>query len=111
MRQEQTKKIVGNFIVSHEENICILKPMSNSDKAWTWTAADFSEESGQTEILALKFGNNELATAFKEKFEHTKTWNGNLKKGEELGEPLPIVEDVETLAEELQKAKIEEKKE
>ena len=111
MRQEQTKKIIGNFMVTEVENLCILKPMSNSDKAWTWTAVDFSDESAQTEILALKFGNKELANTFKDKFDHSKAWNGNLKAGNDLGDELPIVDDVDNLAEDLQKAKIEVKKE
>ena len=41
MRQEQTKKIVANFIISDQVD---LKPMAGNEKAWTWYCMDYSED-------------------------------------------------------------------
>ena len=41
MRQEKTKKIVANFIISDQLE---LKPMAGSEKSWTWYCLDYSED-------------------------------------------------------------------
>ena len=41
MRQDQTKKIVANFIISDQID---LKPMAGNAKAWTWYCMDYSED-------------------------------------------------------------------
>ena len=45
-----------------------LTPMQSSDRAWCYTAMDFSEEEMKLEQLAAKFKNAEKAEAFKECF-------------------------------------------
>ena len=53
MRQESTKKIVANFIISDQIE---LKPMAGNEKAWTWFCKDFSEDpEGEMEKLAVRF--------------------------------------------------------
>ena len=46
-----------------------LTPMPNSDRAWCYTASDFSDEEIKVEQLAVKFKNAEKAESFKEVFE------------------------------------------
>ena len=53
MRQEKTLKPCANFIVQ-ESPLCDLMPMSNNDKAFVWSAQDFSDEEQQLEKLALR---------------------------------------------------------
>ena len=42
-----------------------FSPLSTSDRAWTWTAADFSEGEVKNELLALKFKTCETAKNWK----------------------------------------------
>jgi len=75
MRREQTMKICGNFFIVPSIE---LKEHNGSDKAWVFTAIDFSDEDGTAtfeatpSMLAIKFGNNEKATAFKKSFDEAK---------------------------------------
>lgn len=66
MRRDKTLKVCANhFITPWME----LKPSTNSDRAYIYTvAADFADEQIKTECLAIKFGNSDFATLFKEKF-------------------------------------------
>ena len=41
-----------------------LTPMANSDRAWCYSALDYSEEEMHAENLAVKFKNAERAQAF-----------------------------------------------
>ena len=51
-----------NHVISKELDI---KPQGSSDRAWTWTAADFSEGEVTNELLALRFKTGETAAAWK----------------------------------------------
>ena len=54
MRQEKTFKVVANFLIQ-DKPMCELGPMPGQDKAFLWTANDFSDEKeGQVEKLALR---------------------------------------------------------
>ena len=58
----QVLKVCCNHVVSKELDI---KPQGSSDRAWTWTAADFSEGEVKNELLALRFKTCETASAWK----------------------------------------------
>jgi len=62
MRREQVLKVCCNHVISKELDI---KPQGSSDRAWTWTAADFSEGEVTNELLALRFKTGETAAAWK----------------------------------------------
>ena len=95
MRQEQTKKIVANFIISDQID---LKPMAGNEKAWTWYCIDYSEDAeGTKEMLACRFKNFEGKQEFKEKIEAAATFNTNAKSG---SEELVWAEEVEDIVEE-----------
>mmetsp|Transcript_51588 Transcript_51588/g.122751 ORF Transcript_51588/g.122751 Transcript_51588/m.122751 type:complete len:291 (+) Transcript_51588:153-1025(+) len=72
MRQEKTGKIVANHSVIKHETYCDLRPNSGSDKIWCWSALDYADEAAKVEEFGLKFGNAELANAFKEAFDGAK---------------------------------------
>uniref|UniRef100_H2Z0B5 RanBD1 domain-containing protein n=1 Tax=Ciona savignyi TaxID=51511 RepID=H2Z0B5_CIOSA len=47
-----------------------LEPKFDSDRTWTWTAADFSDgESTEMQNFALRFKTSQQANEFKDKFE------------------------------------------
>jgi len=59
MRQDKTLKVIANHLISGNP-YCDLIPMQSSDKAFVWTANDFSEEdNGAKETLAVKFSTAE----------------------------------------------------
>jgi len=62
MRREQVHKICCNHNLTPELEI---KAMSTSDKAWTWTAPDFSEGEVKNEVFGLRFKTAELANTWK----------------------------------------------
>ncbi|XP_035376438.1 E3 SUMO-protein ligase RanBP2 isoform X3 [Electrophorus electricus] len=66
MRREQVLKVCANHLITTTMN---LKPLPGSDRAWMWTANDFSDGDAKLEQLAAKFKNPELAEEFKQKFE------------------------------------------
>ena len=55
-------KVCCNHVISKELEI---KPQGSSDRAWTWTAADFSEGEVKNELFALRFKTCETAAAWK----------------------------------------------
>jgi len=63
MRREQVLKVCCNHMLTKDME---FKPLATSDRAWTWTAGDFSEGEVSNELFALKFKTGELA----------KTWKG-----------------------------------
>ncbi|KAK3769928.1 hypothetical protein RRG08_048139 [Elysia crispata] len=65
MRRDQILKLCANHCLSADMK---LTPMQSSDRAWCYTAMDFSEEEMKLEQLAAKFKNAEKAEAFKECF-------------------------------------------
>ena len=81
-------------------DICELTPMANSEKAWCWSAQDFSEEAeGQVEKLAARFNSVEAAKEFKAAFDAAKTFNTKAKAGDEDLVWAETVEDVVEVAE------------
>merc|ERR1719319_1525347 len=59
MRREQVHKICCNHSLSPDME---FSPMQSSDKAWTWSAPDFSEGEIVNELFAVKFKNVDMAT-------------------------------------------------
>uniref|UniRef100_H2XM76 RanBD1 domain-containing protein n=1 Tax=Ciona intestinalis TaxID=7719 RepID=H2XM76_CIOIN len=67
MRREQVFKVCANHYITSKMK---LTPMPDSDRTWTWIAADFADgEETEIENFAIKFKTCELANLFKEKFE------------------------------------------
>lgn len=66
MRQEKTMKIICNHVVDPRLE---LKPQMSSDKAWMWSAFDFSEGELVESIFAVRFQNSDIAADFKKNFE------------------------------------------
>eukprot|EP00092_Neocalanus_flemingeri_P036782 GFUD01040043.1.p1 GENE.GFUD01040043.1~~GFUD01040043.1.p1 ORF type:complete len:2751 (-),score=928.30 GFUD01040043.1:212-8194(-) len=62
MRREQVLKVCCNHILSKSME---FKPLATSDRAWTWTAGDFSEGEVSNELFALKFKTTEMAKNWK----------------------------------------------
>eukprot|EP00914_Ancora_sagittata_P002522 GHVO01005528.1.p1 GENE.GHVO01005528.1~~GHVO01005528.1.p1 ORF type:complete len:234 (-),score=62.10 GHVO01005528.1:1060-1740(-) len=78
LRQEKTWKVVANHYVLQKEKFCQLVPNVSSEKIWVWTVNDSSEGETVLEQFALKFGQVEQATMFKEKFEDACNINKDL---------------------------------
>lgn len=66
MRQEKTMKIICNHVIDPRLE---LKAQMSSDKAWMWSAFDFSDGELVETIFALRFPNSDIANDFKAKFE------------------------------------------
>ncbi|XP_076018006.1 E3 SUMO-protein ligase RanBP2 isoform X1 [Genypterus blacodes] len=70
MRRDQVLKICVNHWIAQ---VMKLEPMKGAEKAWVWSAMDFSEESqGKIEQLAVRFKLHNIANSFKEVFEEAK---------------------------------------
>ena len=95
LRQDQILKVVANFLVSEQEPLCILKPYQGSDKIYTFSAMDFSEEEqGHLEIFNIKLGNADKGKAFKDAFEAAREFNKLSKEGKESElKYAPIIKD------------------
>lgn len=71
MRRDQVLKICANHWVTQSMK---LEPMKCAEKAWVWSALDFSEESeGKIEQLAVRFKLHNISNTFKEVFEEART--------------------------------------
>uniref|UniRef100_A0A1B6GUJ7 RanBD1 domain-containing protein n=1 Tax=Cuerna arida TaxID=1464854 RepID=A0A1B6GUJ7_9HEMI len=71
MRRDKTLKICANHFVTPNME---LKPNCGSDRAWVWSAlADYTNETAQTELLAIRFANADNAKKWKDMFEEAKT--------------------------------------
>lgn len=66
MRREKTLKICCNQVVQRHVE---MKEHPANDKSWVWTAADFSDGESKTELLCIRFGSSEKASAFKEAYQ------------------------------------------
>uniref|UniRef100_UPI00358F066E E3 SUMO-protein ligase RanBP2 isoform X2 n=1 Tax=Myxine glutinosa TaxID=7769 RepID=UPI00358F066E len=66
MRREQVLKVCANHWIT---TTMTLNPMPGSDRAWIWTANDYSEQEARVELLAAKFKTEESAIEFYSKFE------------------------------------------
>ena len=70
MRREQIKKFCANHNITAEMK---LKPNVGSDRSWVWyTSADYAEDEGKPEKLAIKFKTAETAGKFKQVFDELK---------------------------------------
>ncbi|MCJ1459021.1 single stranded nucleic acid binding protein [Mycoblastus sanguinarius] len=66
MRRDKTLKVCANHYVVPDMK---LAPNVGSDRSWVWNAAaDVSEGEPEPQTLAIRFGNSENATLFKEAF-------------------------------------------
>ena len=61
LRRDQVHKIVLNQLITGDIN---MKPLSSSDKAWTWVANNYIEGSYEQETLAVRFANSTVAKQF-----------------------------------------------
>ncbi|XP_062390632.1 ranBP2-like and GRIP domain-containing protein 3 isoform X2 [Sardina pilchardus] len=70
MRRDQVLKLCANHWIT---SIMNLEPMKGADeKAWIWSAFDFTEGEGKVEQLAVRFKLQDTAKAFKEIFDEAK---------------------------------------
>ncbi|KAM4687248.1 E3 SUMO-protein ligase RanBP2-like, partial [Rhinophrynus dorsalis] len=69
MRREQVLKLCANHRITPDINV---QPMKGAERAWVWTAHDFSEGEGKVEFFAVRFKLQEVADLFKEVFEEAK---------------------------------------
>ncbi|GAB0100417.1 hypothetical protein DMENIID0001_164570 [Sergentomyia squamirostris] len=61
MRREQIHKIVLNHAITTELN---MSPMNKTGRSYCWAAMNFAEEPAQTESLAIRFKNTDIAASF-----------------------------------------------
>ncbi|XP_058885011.1 E3 SUMO-protein ligase RanBP2-like isoform X2 [Acipenser ruthenus] len=67
MRRDQVLKLCANHWVTADMK---LEPMKGAERAWVWSAFDFTEGEGRVEQLAVRFKQQEVANAFKENFDN-----------------------------------------
>lgn len=96
MRQEKTLKPVANFILQ-DAPVCELIPMKNNDKAFLWTANDFSDGEAALEKFCCRFQNLENTELFKKAFEDARKFNTDARAGKPDSELIfaPAIEDHE----------------
>ena len=82
-----------------ESPLCDLIPMAGNDKAWVWSANDFSEEEAAIEKFAARFQNVDAATQFKNAFEAAKAFNLKAKEEGVKDEDLVWADSVEDIDE------------
>eukprot|EP00917_Polyrhabdina_sp_WS-2016_P017987 GHVP01038886.1.p1 GENE.GHVP01038886.1~~GHVP01038886.1.p1 ORF type:complete len:219 (+),score=53.68 GHVP01038886.1:698-1354(+) len=95
LRQEKTMKIVANHYVVKFDKYCELVANVSSDKIWVWTVNDHSEGETTLEQFALRFGQLEQATIFKDKFEEACKINAELFEASKAADPAPVPLEVE----------------
>ncbi|KAM9320026.1 E3 SUMO-protein ligase RanBP2-like [Gastrophryne carolinensis] len=69
MRRDQVLKLCANHRITPEIH---LEPMKGAERAWVWTALDYSEGESKMELFAVRFKLQEVADLFKEVFEEAK---------------------------------------
>ncbi|MGH0135003.1 UNVERIFIED_CONTAM: hypothetical protein FKN15_006378 [Acipenser sinensis] len=67
MRRDQVLKLCANHWVTADMK---LEPMKGAERAWVWSAFDFTEGEGKVELLAVRFKQQEVANSFKENFDN-----------------------------------------
>lgn len=83
LRQDQTLKVVANFVVSSSGILCKLENHQGSEKVFFFTAYDNSDDKPDFEKFIIKLGNAELAGKFKEAFENAREFNKLVEEGKE----------------------------
>ncbi|XP_063314133.1 ranBP2-like and GRIP domain-containing protein 4 [Pelobates fuscus] len=74
MRRDQVLKLCANHRITPEIS---LQPMKGAERAWVWTAFDFTEGEGRMELFAVRFKLQDVADLFKEVFEEAKGAQAN----------------------------------
>eukprot|EP00798_Chlamydomonas_sp_ICE-L_P009743 gene9743-7618_t len=78
-----------------------LQEHAGSDKAWVWSAVDFSEGQQKIEMFCIRFGSVEKAQEFKAKFEDVMAINEPLITAPATAEPDETEAEVDKLADEI----------
>ncbi|NXT76556.1 RBP2 ligase, partial [Zapornia atra] len=78
MRRDQVLKVCANHVITKEMN---LVPSDASNNALIWTATDYADGEVKVEQLAVRFKSQELANAFKRRFEECQLNLSELQKG------------------------------
>merc|ERR1711998_520143 len=74
LRVDKTKKIRLNHYLGADLE---LKVNPTSDRAWTYIATDYSDETSEVSSLCIKFKDPETANAFKAKWDEVRTQVGS----------------------------------
>lgn len=61
LRREQIHKLVLNHAITSDFKIA---PMNKTGKSFCWAAMNYAEETPQTENLAVRFKNTDIASRF-----------------------------------------------
>ncbi|NXD85689.1 RBP2 ligase, partial [Halcyon senegalensis] len=69
MRRDQVLKLCANHRITPDMN---MQQMKGSDRAWVWTACDFSDGERKVELLAVRFKLQDVADSFKQIFDEAK---------------------------------------
>ncbi|KAJ8415155.1 hypothetical protein AAFF_G00008530 [Aldrovandia affinis] len=69
MRRDQVLKLCANHWITPNMK---LEPMKGSEKAWIWSAFDFTEGTGRVEQLAVRFKLQDVANNFRDVFDEAK---------------------------------------
>ena len=59
MRRDKTLKLCANHFIMPHMN---LQPSISCDRAWVYSAKDYSDATMKSELLAIKFSNKESKT-------------------------------------------------
>ncbi|NWS55657.1 RBP2 ligase, partial [Chunga burmeisteri] len=78
MRRDQVLKVCANHVITKEMN---LVPSDTSNNALIWTATDYADGEVKIEQLAVRFKSQEMANAFKKRFEECQLSLSELQKG------------------------------
>ena len=75
-------QIIVNHLVNAESE---LAPNAGSDRAWVWSAYDFSEGEVEEACFAIRFANSENAQKFKDAYESSQAEMKKLMEGADSG--------------------------
>nr|XP_060625672.1 ranBP2-like and GRIP domain-containing protein 4 isoform X2 [Anolis sagrei ordinatus] len=78
MRRDQVLKVCANHIITRTMD---LKPLNTSNNAMVWTATDYADGEAKIEQLAVRFKSQDLADAFKRRFEECQLNLSGLQEG------------------------------
>mmetsp|Transcript_16181 Transcript_16181/g.17966 ORF Transcript_16181/g.17966 Transcript_16181/m.17966 type:complete len:208 (-) Transcript_16181:236-859(-) len=54
-----------------------LKPNAGSDRSWTWTTTDYSENPASVQTFAIRFKNSDVAAEFNKQYDAARANNAN----------------------------------